>query len=62
MAWGTALGQTVAVLGPVIMVAVLLLIPIAVFMTGAGVAGTLGFFLKKDIDKESDGTEYLELG
>jgi hypothetical protein len=54
--------QTVAVLGPVIMVAVLLLIPIAVIMTGAVVAGLLGFFVKKDVDSSYEGTEYLELG
>ena len=47
--------------GPIIIVIVLLLIPVAVIMTGAVVAGILGFFLKKDVDEQFEGTEYLEL-
>jgi len=43
------------------MVAVLLLIPVAVIMTGAVIAGLLGFFVKKDVDGSFEGTEYLEL-
>ena len=44
------------------MVAVLLLIPVAVIMTGALVAGLLGYFVKKDVDSSFEGSEYLELG
>ena len=29
-------------------------------MTGAVVAGILGFFLKKDVDDEFEGTEYID--
>ena len=43
------------------MVAVLLLIPVAVIMTGAVIAGLLGFFVKKDVDSSYEGSEYLEL-
>ena len=49
-------------LGPIIIVAVLLVLPVALFMTGAVIAAALGFVLKKDIDDEYQGTEYLNLG
>jgi hypothetical protein len=54
--------QTVPVLGPIIIVAVLLLIPVAVFMTGGVVAAILGHFLTSDIEAEYEGTEYVTLG
>jgi hypothetical protein len=43
------------------MVAVLLLIPVAVIMTGAVIAALLGFLVKKDVDSSFEGTEHLEL-
>ena len=48
-------------MGPAIIVIVLLLIPVAVMMTGALVAAILGFFLKKDVDARFEGTEYLDI-
>jgi hypothetical protein len=62
LASGRRLRQTEPVLGPLIMIAVLLLMPIAVIMTGAVVAGLLGFFVKKDVESSFEGSEYLELG
>jgi hypothetical protein len=50
------------VLGPILIVIVLLLIPVALFMTGAVVAGVLGYFLRRDIEAEYEGTEYVKLG
>ena len=51
------------VLGPVIIVVTLLVvIPVAVCMTGAVVAWTLGWFLKDDAEHRNEGTEYIELG
>jgi hypothetical protein len=49
------------VLGPIIIVAVLLLIPVAVFISGGVFAAIFGYFLKKDIDAEYEGTEYLQI-
>ena len=49
-------------LGPIIIVAVLLLMPVGMFVTGGIIASLLGYVLKKDIDAEYDGTEYLNLG
>ena len=49
-------------LGAIIIVAVLLLMPVAVFMTGAVVAAILGHFLTTDVEREFEGTEYVSLG
>ena len=53
--------QTGPVIGAVLIVIVLLLIPVAVFMTGAVVAAVLGHFLKRDVEAEYEGTEYVGL-
>jgi len=53
--------QTVAMLGPIIIVLVIIAIPVGAVMSGAAFAGVLGYFLKKDVDDEFEGTEYLEL-
>jgi hypothetical protein len=51
------------VLGAIIIVIVLVVaIPVAVFITGAVVAGILGLFLTNDVDSEYEGTEYVALG
>lgn len=51
------------VIGPaLIVITLLIVIPVAVMLTGALVAGILGFFLKKDADERNEGTEYLALG
>lgn len=56
------LGQTVPVLGPAIIIFVLvIIIPVGVMVSGGIFAGVLGFFLKKDIDHEFEGTEYIDL-
>jgi hypothetical protein len=49
------------VIGAFVIVAVLLLMPVAVFMTGAVVAAILGHFLTRDIEAEYEGTEYAKL-
>ena len=48
--------------GAIVIVVVLLLIPVAVIMTGALAAAALGWLVKDDVDAEHAGTEYLELG
>lgn len=48
-------------MGAAIIVVVLLVIPVAVMMTGAIVASLLGYFLKKDVDDDFEGTEYIQL-
>ena len=53
--------QTVAVIGAILIVVVLLAIPIAVFLTGSVVAGVLGHFLTSDVEAEFEGTEYVGL-
>jgi hypothetical protein len=51
------------VLGAIIIAVVLVVvIPVAVCMSGAAVAWILGWFLKDDAEKRFDGTEYVELG
>jgi hypothetical protein len=54
-------GQTVAVIGALLMVLVLLAIPIAVFLTGSVVGAILGHFLTTDVEAEYEGTEYVGL-
>ncbi len=57
-----AVRQTVAVLGPILIVLlIVVVIPVSVFISGGIFAGVLGFFLKKDVDDEFAGTEELEL-
>ena len=60
--------QTVAMsslptwVGPaIIVVTLLVLIPVGVMVSGGVLAGILGFFAKKDVDEEYEGTEYIEL-
>ena len=47
--------------GAVAIVVVLLLIPVGFLMTMTGVAGVLGWLLKKDADARHEGSELLEL-
>ncbi|MEZ5145383.1 MAG: hypothetical protein R2726_23160 [Acidimicrobiales bacterium] len=50
-------------IGPaLIVIALLVVIPVAVMLSGAVVAAVLGMFLKKDADERNEGTEYLALG
>ena len=49
-------------LGALIIVVVLVVaIPIAVFLTGAVLAGILSFFLTTEVEAEYEGTEYVGL-
>ena len=48
--------------GAIVIVVVLLLIPVAVIMTGALAAAAIGWLVKDDVDGEYTGTEHLELG
>jgi hypothetical protein len=50
------------VVGAVVIVVILLLIPIAVILTGALGAAIIGHFVRDDIDTTYAGSEYLELG
>ena len=49
-------------IGAVVIVVVLLLIPVAVIMTGALGAAVLGHFVRDDVDAGYADTEYLDLG
>jgi len=40
---------------------VLLAIPVLVFLGTGVLAGVLGFFLKKDVDQQYEGSELLQL-
>jgi uncharacterized BrkB/YihY/UPF0761 family membrane protein len=53
--------QDGSVIGAILIVLVLLVIPVLVFMTGAVVAAVLGHFLKRDVEAEYEGTEYVGL-
>lgn len=48
-------------LGAVLIVVVLLLIPVAVIMSGAAGAAILGWALKSDADARYEGSELIEL-
>lgn len=48
-------------LGAVVMVIVLLLIPVAVCMSGAVVAALLGWSLKEDAEGRHEGSELVQL-
>jgi hypothetical protein len=50
-------------MGPALMAIVLVVvIPVAVMLTGAAVAALLGWFVKDDVEDRFEGSEYLELG
>jgi hypothetical protein len=48
--------------GAIVIVLVLLLIPVALILTGALVASALGWLVKDDVDGEYADSEYLDLG
>jgi hypothetical protein len=48
--------------GAIVIVLVLLLIPVALILTGALVASALGWLVKDDVDGEHADSEYLDLG
>jgi hypothetical protein len=50
------------VIGAIVIVVVLLLIPVAVIMTGAVGAAVIGWFVKDDVDDVYADSEYLDLG
>lgn len=48
-------------LGPIIIVAVLVVaLPVAVLMSGGIAAGLLGFLVNDDVDRSHEGSELLE--
>ncbi len=49
-------------IGAVVIVVVLLLIPVAVIMTGAIGAAVIGHFVRDDVDADHVDSEYLGLG
>lgn len=50
------------VIGAVVIVVILLLIPVAVIMTGALGSALIGHFVKDDVDANYADSEYLDLG
>ncbi len=49
-------------IGAIVIIVVLLLIPVAVIMTGAIGAAIIGWFVKDDVDAAYVDSEYLDLG
>lgn len=47
--------------GPIVIVVVIILIPVAVVMSLMILAGVLGHFLTKDVDERFEGSEHLQL-
>ena len=47
--------------GTVVMIVILVLFPVLLLMTGAAGAAIVGTLLKRDRDRDYEGTEYLEL-
>ncbi len=59
---GPLLGQTHDVVGAIILAVVLVVVfPVVVALSGAGAAGILGFFLKKEGEAANEGSELIEL-
>lgn len=44
-----------------ILVALLIVIPVGVMLTGGGIAGIISFFLQKDVDQTHEGSELVDL-
>ena len=44
-----------------IIVALLVVLPVAVLMTGGAMAGVIGFFVQKDVDEQHEGSELIDL-
>lgn len=45
----------------IIIVILVLIVPVAIIMTGGIASAALGFFIKKDVDKSFEDHELLEL-
>ena len=57
-----AIGQDGRVVGAIILAVVLVIVfPVVVALSGAGAAGILGFFLKKEGEAAHEGSELIEL-
>jgi hypothetical protein len=55
-------GQDGGVIGAIILAVILVIvIPVGVAMSGAAIAGILGFFLKKEGEAANEGSELIEL-
>lgn len=48
-------------LGAIILIIVLLVLPVAICMSGAVAAGVLGWSLKEDADTRHEGSELIDL-
>lgn len=46
----------------IIVIVLVVAIPVAVMMTGAIVAGILGWLAKSDAETRYEGTEYIDMG
>ena len=55
-------GQTVAMLGAIIIViALLVVIPVGVMVSGGAIAGIISFFVQKEADVRHEGSELIDL-
>lgn len=51
-----------AMIGPIIIVvALLVVIPVGVIMSGGVLAGIISYFLKEEVDKANPGSELIDL-
>lgn len=49
-------------IGPVlVIIAIVIVIPVSVMMSGAAVSGVLGWLLKDDVEANHEGSELIEL-
>jgi len=44
-----------------VVIALLIVIPVGVLMSGGVLAGIIGFFVQKDVDQSHEGSELIDL-
>ena len=44
-----------------VVIALLIVIPVGVLMSGGVLAGVIGFFVQKDVDEQHEGSELIDL-
>lgn len=44
-----------------VVLAILVVIPVGVLISGGALAGIIGYFLQKDVDEENEGSELVGL-
>ncbi|MFN8049932.1 MAG: hypothetical protein U0Q22_00660 [Acidimicrobiales bacterium] len=44
-----------------VVIALLVVVPVGVLMSGGVLAGVIGFFVQKDVDEQHEGSELIDL-